>query len=141
MVVSSGFDPVGRRVVQRAANPDAVGIAARQQRRARRRADRLGHVEVGEPDALGGHAVEVRRLRTAGIGPGAEAADVGVAKVVGKDDDDSSAGVGPPASLGAATSLDVPTPAGRAAQRRGGPRACVGKLKHGWRVDPTAAVI
>ena len=35
-----------------------------------------------------GHAIEVRRLRPAGVLAGAEAADVGVTEIVGVDDDD-----------------------------------------------------
>ena len=41
--------------------PRAEAVAAREQAVARRRADRVGRVGVGEADALGGQAVEVRR--------------------------------------------------------------------------------
>ena len=63
---------------------DAVRVAAGQQRGPRGRADGLGDVEVGEDAALFGHAVEVGR----GVALCAKGADVGVAQVVGEDDDD-----------------------------------------------------
>ena len=43
-------------------HPDAIGITAREQRRARRRANRLRHVEAGEPRPLAREPVNVRRL-------------------------------------------------------------------------------
>ena len=80
--------PCGAVMVQRAVDADAVRIAAGEERRARGGAHRLRDVEVGEADALGRHAIEVGRARPGVAGARAEAADVGVAEIVGEDDDD-----------------------------------------------------
>src|SRR5262249_12843696 len=63
---------------QRADNPKAVRVTAREQGRARRRADGLGHIEISEADPFFGHAVEVGRREP----PRAIASDVAVALVV-----------------------------------------------------------
>jgi len=64
-------------------NADACGIAAGQQCRARRRANRIGRRKIGEPHAGGGHAIEIgrRNLRTV-------AAQIAVTQIVAKDEDD-----------------------------------------------------
>ena len=49
---------------ERALDADAVRVASRQQRCARRRAHRLRNVEIGEAHALAGEPVEVRRRTT-----------------------------------------------------------------------------
>ena len=64
--------------------PAADRQPAGEQRRPARRADLGRRVELREPHALGGHAVEVRRAD----GRVAVAAEVAVAEVVGEDDDD-----------------------------------------------------
>ena len=65
-------------------NTGANGIPSRQDGRSRRAAERRGGVEIGKPHSLGGHLVDVRGAvlrRTVD-------AEVAVAKVVGKDDDE-----------------------------------------------------
>src|SRR5215469_4871147 len=64
-------------------NADAGGIAAGEQSRARRRADRIGGREIGESHAGGSHAIEVGcgNLR-------AVAAQIAVAQIVAKNEDD-----------------------------------------------------
>src|SRR5256885_2344597 len=75
--------PVPRVWAKRPGNANAIGIAAGQQGRARRGADRLRHVEIREPPPLARQAVEVRGFESAcAIG-----SDVGVALIVGEDDD------------------------------------------------------
>lgn len=61
----------------------ADGIAAGQNGGARRGAGRGGHIELGQPDTLARHPVQVRSRVTGA----AERSDVGVAKVVGHDQD------------------------------------------------------
>ena len=65
---------------QGAVDPDSIGIAARQQRRPRCRADRLSHVKIGESPSLPCEAIEVRRVETRG----AKASYVAVSLIVGK---------------------------------------------------------
>ena len=79
-----GGDAVAGVGPQRACDADPVGITAGEERRPRRRADRLGDVEVGEPHPFAGEPIEVRR----GGGLSAVAGWITVAEVVGKDDDD-----------------------------------------------------
>ncbi len=67
-----------------AMNADTVGIAARQQGRARGRADRLGHVEIREPPPLPGEPVEIGRVESLGT----EATDIGVTLIVRENDED-----------------------------------------------------
>ena len=69
---------------KRAVDADAVRVAAGQQAATRGGADRLRHVEIAEDAALRGQAIEVRRDEAFR----AENADIGVALVVGEDDDD-----------------------------------------------------
>ena len=88
------IDAVLRRVVQRALDADPVWIRARQERRARSRTDGLRHIEVGQPDAFGRHAIQVWRLRTSRTRAGTEGPDVGVAQVVGVDDDEIGRSLG-----------------------------------------------
>lgn len=66
-----------------ALNADAVGIAAREQGGATSAANGLGGIEVGETAALTGHALKVGCLERA-----SERSDVGIAEVIGEDDDD-----------------------------------------------------
>ena len=73
---------------QRPMNAEPIRIASRQQRRARRRADGLGDVEIAEDSTLAGEPIEVGRLEPFG----AEHADVGVALVIGEDDNDVGQG-------------------------------------------------
>ena len=69
-------------------NAEPVRIASGQQGRARRRANRLGDVEITKYSPLAGEPIEVGRLKTFG----AEDAHIGVALVVGEDDDDVGQG-------------------------------------------------
>ncbi len=66
------------------AKADTRGIATREHRASRGRADGGGHVEIGEPGTLGGHPVESGRL----VDFGAVASEVTVAEVVAVDQDD-----------------------------------------------------
>ena len=96
MTLSSGSDCDVVDRPQRAALPveavddaDRVDAGARAVLAAHQRgpgglAVRAAGVAVGEPHPLGGQAVDVRRL----VVLAAEAADVGVAEVVGQDEDD-----------------------------------------------------
>ena len=59
-------------------------MAPREQRRPRRSADRRGDVEICEARPFTGHAVEVRRTKLRRPID----ADVAIALIVGKDDDD-----------------------------------------------------
>jgi hypothetical protein len=74
----------------------AVLPAARGQRKARGRAHRRVGVAAREAQALGGHGVQARRdvggvvVRIARTG----AAQVGIAEVIGQDEDQIGAGVG-----------------------------------------------
>ena len=61
----------------------ARGVAARQQRRPRRRANRIGGIELREADSLRRHAIQVGRADF-----GAVAAEVAIAQIVGVDHDD-----------------------------------------------------
>ncbi len=63
---------------------DPLGIAASEEGGPGRRADGRGHHEVGELTAFSGEAVDVWSLD----GVGAEAAEVSVSLVIGKDDDE-----------------------------------------------------
>ena len=65
-------------------HPNALGIATGEQRRARRRANRRGHHEARELPAFLGNAVDIRRAD----GFGTKTAQVAVALVIGKDDDE-----------------------------------------------------
>lgn len=71
---------------ERALNADAVGIAAREQGGATGAANGLGGIEIGETAALAGHALKMGCLERA-----SERSDVGVAKIVGENDDDIGA--------------------------------------------------
>ena len=68
---------------QRAEDAHAIGITSRQQRRARRRAHRLRHVEIREANASFGKPVDVRRL----VALRAEATHIRVGEIIAKDDD------------------------------------------------------
>ncbi|OPZ04305.1 MAG: hypothetical protein BWZ10_03187 [candidate division BRC1 bacterium ADurb.BinA364] len=72
----------------------AMLIAPRHQAGARRRADRMGGVAVGEAHAIGGQRVDVWR----GDVLATLAAQVGVAQIVGENDDD--VGLGRPGCFG-----------------------------------------
>ena len=103
--------PIVRGGEERAQDADAVRVGAGEERRARRRADRLRHVEVGEAHALGGQPVDVRRADARR----AVDADVAVAEVVGVHEDDVRRAVGRrcrPGSLGGKASQDE-APEGR----------------------------
>jgi hypothetical protein len=68
-------------MVEGALHPDAVRIATGQERRAARRADSLGDVEIRETSSLGSQAIEVR-------GPDVfspETAKVAVTEVIDQD--------------------------------------------------------
>ena len=69
-------------------NAEPVGIAAGQESRARRRADRLGDMEIAKDSTLAGEAIEVRSLKAFG----AENPDVGITLIIGEDDDDVGQG-------------------------------------------------
>jgi hypothetical protein len=77
-------NPVLARRPEGAEDADAIRIAAGQQRRPRRRADGLRHVEVREPYPLRCNAIDVGGANHFV----AEAADIAVAQVVGEHDDD-----------------------------------------------------
>ena len=64
-----------------------VGVAAREERRARRRADGAG-VELGEAEAIAGERVEMRRFVIRMTG----AAEVAPAEIVDEDEDNASLG-------------------------------------------------
>ncbi len=86
--LGDGFSPAGEAVRrpghQGVEDGDAVRIAAREEGGAGGAADGLGDVKAGEPEALGGHAVDMR-----GVDVGRSVApEVAVAQVVGQDDDD-----------------------------------------------------
>jgi hypothetical protein len=66
-----------------ARDADARGVAAGQERGARRRTDGVRGAEIGEAHALGGHAVEV-----GGADARAVAAEIAVAEIVAEDEDD-----------------------------------------------------
>ena len=70
--------------LHRPLDADAIGITTGQERRARRRADRLRDVEIREAHALAREPVEVRRRET--LRP--IDADIGVTEVIGQDEDD-----------------------------------------------------
>lgn len=70
---------------------DTIGIAAGQQSGARSRTNGLSHVKIAKDAALGRQMIEMRRLKTFG----AEDADIGVALVIGEDDDDVRQRCGP----------------------------------------------
>ena len=78
----AGVAGVARVVVGQPAGAHTVGVAAGEQRRARRRADGVGGV-VGEPHTARGQRVDVR-----GVDLRAVAAGVGPAHVVHEHDDD-----------------------------------------------------
>ena len=63
---------------------DAHRVATGHERGPRRGAGGRRGMEVGEPHPLLGHAVEVRRVHV----DGAEAGEVGIAHVIGEDDND-----------------------------------------------------
>ena len=68
----------------------APTVAARDERVARRRADRRRRVGVGETSSFAREAVEVRRLNELSVG--AIRSETAVAIVVGEDDDDVGRG-------------------------------------------------
>ena len=88
---------------------EAILVAAGDQRRARRRTNRAVGIGLSEPQSFGGQAIDVRRSK---VRP-AVAGQVGIAEVVGHDEQD----VGPGPRLRGE----------RARQRRGG---CRGTGKH-----------
>ena len=65
-------------------HPNALGIATGEQRRSGRRANRRGHHEARELPTFFGDAVDIGRLD----GLGSETAQVAVALIVSKDDDE-----------------------------------------------------
>ena len=69
-------------VVQDVRQPDTGGITAGHERGPRRGAGSRRRVKIGEPDSLGGHAIQMRRF----VAVGPETADVAVAAVIEKDD-------------------------------------------------------
>ena len=77
-----GVKTGGARVVEGATHADAVGVAARHECGAGGGADGLGHIETGEARALGGEAIDVRRLDIFG----SVATEVAVAEVIGVDE-------------------------------------------------------
>ena len=69
-------------------HPAPQGITAREERGAARCADFGAGVKIGEPHALGGHAIDIRRAdRRAAIAP-----EITVTLVVGKNNNDVRAG-------------------------------------------------
>ncbi len=70
--------------------PHALGIASRHQRGTGRRADARRGVEIGQAQAFGSHPVQVGRLNVTG----AIAGEVGVAQIIGEDQDDVGLGGG-----------------------------------------------
>ena len=54
-----GIEPEATRVIEGALHPDAVGVAACEQRGAAGRADRLGDVKIREAGALLGQRIDV----------------------------------------------------------------------------------
>jgi hypothetical protein len=66
------------------AHADAHRIASGHERRPRRGARRGRHVEVREPQPLARHPIEMRRVHV----DGAKAGEIGVAQVIGQDDDE-----------------------------------------------------
>ena len=77
-------EPVGVVGAERSVDADTIGVAAGQQSGARRGADGLRGVPVREHPPFAGHAIEIGSLESFG----AEDADVGVALVVGENDND-----------------------------------------------------
>ena len=65
-------------------HPNALGIATGEQRRSGRRANRRGYHEARKLSAFLGNAVDIRRAD----GFGTKTAQVAVALVIGKDDDE-----------------------------------------------------
>jgi len=76
------IDPVFGVRSERAVNAKAIRIAARQQRRARRRTHWLGDVKIRELAAFPRQAIKVRSLESFR----AEHADIAVALIVGEND-------------------------------------------------------
>ena len=64
-------------------NPDAIGVATRQQTGPRRRANRLRHVEVTEDASLRRQPVQVGRFETSGP----KHTDIRIALVIGENND------------------------------------------------------
>jgi len=64
-------------------NADAGGIAAGQQSRARRRANRIGGRKIGEARAGGGHAIEIGRGNLRAV-----TAQIAVTQIVAKNEND-----------------------------------------------------
>src|SRR5688572_3564312 len=79
-----GMQSIAAGVVESALQADAVRITAREQRCARRRADRLRNIEAGEARPFRRHPVEMRRLEPAR----ALAAHVRIPHVIRDDEND-----------------------------------------------------
>src|SRR5262249_47374377 len=73
-----------RAMIERPRNADAHVVAAGHQTRARCRADGLGHVKVGKDSPFVRESIQI----WSAVGLGAKWADIGIAHVVNKDDDD-----------------------------------------------------
>ena len=75
---------VGRDVADHAWHADSIGIAARQQRRARGGADAAIGIEVVERDPFAKQPIDVRRANVLG----AKGRAIAPAQIIGQDDDD-----------------------------------------------------
>ena len=73
----TGLGPKG------AMNPDAVGITTRKERGPRRRADRLGHMEIGECSPVIGQLIQMGCPKVFG----SKRTNIRVSKIVTKDKD------------------------------------------------------